>query len=51
MLLDPWGRPYKFKIANAGDASDGEDDVGKSLGTFMYLPNLNRLTPVEMGIR
>lgn len=51
MLLDPWGRPYKFKIANAGDASDDSDDVGTSLSTFMYLPNLNRLTPEEMGIR
>lgn len=51
MLLDPWGRPYKFKIAPAGDASENNDDVGKSLRTFMYLPNLNRLTPEEMGIR
>ena len=51
MLLDPWGRPYKFKIAPAGDASEDNDDVGKSLRTFMYLPNLNRLTPEEMGIR
>ena len=51
MLKDPWGRPYKFKIASAGDASEGNDDVGKSLRTFMYLPNLNRLTPEEMGIR
>ena len=51
MLLDPWGRPYKFKIARAGDASDDSDEVGTSLSTFMYLPNLNRLTPEEMGIR
>ena len=51
MLLDPWGNAYKFKIARAGDASEGNDDVGKSLRTFMYLPNLNRLTPEEMGIR
>ena len=50
-LLDPWGRPYQFMVANAGDASDEKDEVGKSLGTFMYLPNLNRLTPEEMGIR
>lgn len=51
MLLDPWGNAYKFKIARAGDASENNDDVGKSLRTFMYLPNLNRLTPEEMGIR
>jgi prepilin-type N-terminal cleavage/methylation domain-containing protein len=51
MLLDPWGRPYFFKIARAGDASEDNDDVGKSLKTFMYLPNLHRLTPQEMGIR
>ena len=50
MLMDPWGRPYKFKIARAGDASEDNDDVGKSLKTFMFLPNLNRLTPEEMGI-
>ena len=51
MLLDPWGKPYKFKIAKAGDASDSDDEVGNSLSTFMYLPNLNRLTPEEIGIR
>ena len=51
MLLDPWGKPYLFKIARAGDASDSNDEVGKSLSTFMYLPNLNRLTPEELGIR
>ena len=50
-LLDPWGMPYEFMIAAAGDASDAEDDVGKSLSTFMYLPNLHRLTPQEMGIQ
>ena len=50
-LLDPWGRAYQFKVVKAGDASDSSDDVGKSLRTFMYLPNLNRLTPEEMGIR
>ena len=50
-LLDPWGVPYEFMVASAGDASDGKDDVGKSLSTFMYLPNLNRLKPEEMGMR
>jgi len=50
-VLDPWGMPYEFMVANAGDASDSKDDVGKSLSTFMYLPNLNRLKPEEMGIR
>ena len=50
-LLDPWGKPYEFIVASAGNASEDKDDVGKSLSTFMYLPNLHRLTPQEMGIR
>ena len=50
VLLDPWGMPYEFMVASAGDASDSKDEVGKSLSTFMYLPNLNRLTPQEMGM-
>lgn len=50
-VLDPWNMPYEFMIANAGNVSDSDDDVGKSLSTFMYLPNLNRLTTEEMGIR
>ena len=44
-------RSYEFMIAEAGDASDTKDNVGDGLSTFMYLPNLNRLKPEEMGIR
>ena len=51
VLKDPWGNVYKFKIVGADGASEDKDDVGKSLRTFMYLPNLNRLTPEEMGFR
>ena len=50
-LKDPWGTAYEFMIAAAGDAADSGDSVGNGLNTFMYLPNLHRLTPEEMGIR
>ena len=50
-VMDPWNMPYEFMVAKAGDASDSDDNVGDSLSTFMYLPNLNRLTPEEMGLR
>jgi prepilin-type N-terminal cleavage/methylation domain-containing protein len=49
-IRDPWGTPYEFMIAPAGDASDSEDKVGDGLGTYMYLPNLHRLTRQEMGL-
>ena len=40
-LRDPWGTPYEFMIAEAGDAvKKSGDKVGKSLHTFLYLPNL-----------
>lgn len=47
-LRDPWGTAYEFMIAEAGDASDTSDSVGDGLNTFMYLPNLHRLTRQEM---
>ena len=50
-IKDPWGTAYEFMIAEAGDASDTKDNVGDGLNTFMYLPNLNRLKPEEMGMR
>lgn len=49
-IRDPWGTAYEFMIAPAGDASDSDDRVGDGLGTYMYLPNLNRLTRQEMGM-
>lgn len=39
-ILDPWGTPYEFMIVDAGDAVKKADDVGRSLKTFMYMPNL-----------
>ena len=50
-IVDPWGTEYEYMISNAGDASEADDSVGDGLSTFMYLPNLHRLTPQEMGIR
>lgn len=50
-IVDPWGTEYEYMISQAGDASDSDDSVGNGLNTFMYLPNLHRLTPQEMGMR
>ncbi|MBR6586838.1 MAG: type II secretion system protein [Kiritimatiellae bacterium] len=50
-IVDPWGTEYEYMISQAGDASDTDDSVGDGLNTFMYLPNLHRLTPQEMGMR
>lgn len=50
-IRDPWGTSYEVKITLAGDASDNADNVGNDLDTFMYLPNLHRPTPQEMGIQ
>ena len=39
-LKDPWGTPYEFIIAEAGEAVKASGDkVGKGLKTFLYLPN------------
>ena len=47
-LLDPWGMPYQYMIANAGEASESSaDQVGSNLSTYMYLPNLWRLKADE----
>lgn len=50
-IVDPWGTEYEYMISQAGDASDSDDSVGDGLNTFMYLPNLHRLTPHEMGMK
>lgn len=50
-IVDPWGTEYEYMISQAGDASDSDDSVGDGLNTFMYLPNLHRLTPQEMGMK
>ena len=45
-VLDPWGKPYQYMIADAGDAAQrSADQVGSGLSTYMYLPNLWRLNP------
>ncbi|MBO5939590.1 MAG: type II secretion system protein [Kiritimatiellae bacterium] len=49
-IRDPWGMAYEFMIANAGDASDTDDTVGDGLNTFMYLPNIHRVKPQEVGM-
>ena len=47
-LLDPWGTPYQYMIASAGDAAEsGGDQVGRALTTYMFLPNLWRLKADE----
>ena len=46
-IRDPWGKPYKYMIVAAGKASEDDDNVGKGLKTFMYSPNLRRLTKDE----
>ena len=47
-LRDPWGTPYQYMIANAGAADESsQDKVGRSLTTYMFLPNLWRLTKDE----
>ena len=47
-LRDPWGTPYQYMIASAGDAAESSrDQVGRSLSTYMFLPNLWRLTKDE----
>lgn len=50
-IVDPWGTEYEYMISQAGDALDTDDSVGDGLSTFMYLPNLHRLTPQEMGMK
>ena len=47
-VRDPWGTPYQYMIADAGNAAEsGADQVGSGLSTYMYLPNLWRLTKDE----
>jgi len=46
-VRDPWGTPYQYMIANAGDAEASNDQVGRNLSTYMYLPNLWRLKADE----
>ncbi|MDY5596194.1 MAG: type II secretion system protein [Kiritimatiellia bacterium] len=47
-LRDPWGNPYQYMVKQAGDASqDSADTVGRSLSTYMFLPNLWRLKAGE----
>lgn len=46
-LRDPWGTPYQYMIASSGDAESSNDQVGRSLTTYMFLPNLWRLTKDE----
>jgi len=47
-VLDPWGTPYQYMIADAGEAAQSSaDQVGSSLSTYMYLPNLWRLKADE----
>lgn len=46
-LRDPWGTQYQVMVKDSGEASDSNDQVGKGLSTFMYLPNLNRLKEDE----
>ena len=47
-LRDPWGKPYQYMVKQAGDASqDSADTVGRSLSTYMFLPNLWRLKAGE----
>ena len=46
-VLDPWGTPYQYMIADAGSAEDSKDQVGSGLSTYMYLPNLWRLKADE----
>lgn len=47
-IKDPWGKPYQYKIVSSGSAVDsGADQVGKGMTTFMYLPNMFRLTEEE----
>lgn len=47
-IRDPWGTAYEFKIVSSGAAVDaGADQVGRGMTTFMYLPNMFRLTEEE----
>ena len=46
-LRDPWGTTYQYMIANSGDAEASNDQVGKGLSTYMFPPNLWRLTKDE----
>ncbi len=46
-LRDPWGTTYQYMIADSGDAESSQDQVGRSLSTYMYLPNLWRLKSDE----
>jgi prepilin-type N-terminal cleavage/methylation domain-containing protein len=47
-IRDPWGQEYEYMIAEAGEAAkQSADQVGSGLTTFMYLPNMFRLTQEE----
>ena len=47
-VLDPWGTPYQYMIADVGEAAQSSaDQVGSGLSTYMYLPNLWRLKTDE----
>ena len=46
-LRDPWGTTYQFMIGDSGSAESSRDQVGRSLSTYMFLPNLWRLKAEE----
>jgi prepilin-type N-terminal cleavage/methylation domain-containing protein len=45
-VRDPWGTPYQYRIASV-NAKSSDDTVGRGLTTYMFLPNLWRLTKDE----
>ena len=47
-LRDPWGTTYQFMIGDSGSAESSRDQVGRSLSTYMFLPNLWRLKAEEL---
>lgn len=47
-IRDPWGQEYEFMISDAGEAvKSSGSNVGSGLTTFMYIPNMFRLTQEE----
>ena len=48
-IRDPWGKYYEFRVMSAGNAAESSaDQVGRSLSTYMFLPNLWRLRKEEL---
>ena len=46
-MLDPWGKPYYFRIQNAGSRNIDDSLANKAVETCVFFPNFNRRRRVD----